>query len=132
MAEDKKEVIKFWLDGAQEDWEFAIGVWHSGKQLHNALFFGHLTLEKILKALHYQNRENHPLLIHDLPVLAERAGLTLTTDQKTDFRKITEFNVSARYDDYKLRIRRLATKEYADNWMKKIESTRNYLLTLFK
>lgn len=128
----KEEVSKFWLEGANEDWEFAEGVWKSGKQLHNALFFGHLTLEKILKALHYQNKENHPLLIHDLAVLAEKAGLSLTLDQKTDFRKITEFNVSARYDDYKLKIRKLATKEYADLWMKKIEDKRNYLLALFK
>jgi hypothetical protein len=29
MAEDKKEVVKFWLESAEEDWEFALGVWKS-------------------------------------------------------------------------------------------------------
>lgn len=129
---EKGEVVKFWLDGAQEDWEFAVEIWKSGKRLYNALFFGQMVLEKILKALHYQNKDDHPLLIHDLTKLAEKAGLVLNEDQKVDFKKITGFNVSARYDDYKLRIRKLATKEYADLWMNKIAGIRNYLLTLFK
>ncbi len=128
----RNEVVKFWLGGAQEDWEFAVEIWKSGKRLYNALFFGQLVLEKILKALHYQNRDDHPLLIHDLTKLAEKAGLVLNEDQKVDFKKITGFNVSARYDDYKLRIRKLATKEYADLWMNKIAEIRNYLLTLFE
>lgn len=128
---DKEKVVLFWLDGAVEDWEFALGVWKSGKQLHNALFFGQLVLEKILKAYHYHKKEDHPLLIHDLAVLAERAGLMLTDEQKVDIKVITGFNISARYDDYKLRIRRLATKEYTDLWMHKIDAIRTKLLTLF-
>ena len=130
--DEKDEVVKFWLDGAKEDWEFAVEIWKSGKQLHNALFFGQLVLEKILKALHYQNKDDHPLLIHDLTKLAEKAGLVLNENQKVDFKKITGFNVSARYDDYKRRVRKSATKEYTDLWMKKIEEIRNYLLILFK
>ena len=129
--DERSKVVKFWLDSAQEDWEFAIDVWKSGKQLHNALFFGQLVLEKILKALHYQNKEDHPLFIHDLTILAERSGLAVSETQKVDYKVITGFNVSARYDDYKLRIRRLATKEYTYLWMNKIQETRNYLLTLF-
>ncbi len=128
---DKEKVVQFWLDGANEDWEFALGVWQSGKQLHNALFFGQLVLEKILKAYHYHKKDSHPLLIHDLGVLAEKAGLVLTDEQKVDYKVITGFNISARYDDYKLRIRKLATKEYTDEWMNKIDVIRTYLLTLF-
>ncbi len=129
---DKGKVVQFWLDGAQEDWDFALGVWQSGKQLHNALFFGQLVLEKILKAYHYYKKDSHPLLIHDLGVLAEKAGLVLTDDQKVDLKVITGFNISARYDDYKLRIRKLATKEYTDMWMNKIDAIRMYFLTLFQ
>lgn len=128
---EQQDIVKFWLDGAQEDWEFALDVWRSGKQLHNALFFGQLVLEKILKAYHYHKREGHPLLIHDLGVLAEKAGLLLSDEQKVDYKVITGFNISARYDDYKLRIRKLATREYTDLWMNKIEEIRTYLLSLF-
>lgn len=128
---DKRDIVKFWLDGAQEDWEFAMEIYKSGKRLYNALFFGQLVLEKILKALHYHKRDDHPLLIHDLGVLAGRAGLNLNEDQKVDFKIITGFNVSARYDDYKLRVRKLATQEYADVWMKKIGEARSYLLHYF-
>lgn len=64
-------------------------------------------------------------------VLAGKAGLNLNEDQKVDFKIITGFNVSARYDDYKLRLRKLATREYTDVWMGKIGEARNYLLHYF-
>ncbi len=132
MAEDKKEVVRFWLDGAKEDWEFAVEIWKSGRRLYNALFFVQLSLEKILKALHYQNKDDHPLLVHDLVLLAKRLGLVLDADLESNLKKITSFNISARYDDYKLRFRKEATKDFVDQWMKKADSIRDYLLTLFE
>lgn len=66
---------------------------------------------------------DHPLLIHDLSILAQRAGLVLSEDQKVDFKIITGFNVSAKYDYYKLRIRKQATIDYTDVWMKKWNSS---------
>lgn len=132
MVKGQKEVIKFWLDSAQEDWEFALGVWKSGKQLHNALFFGQLVLEKILKALHYQNKEDHPLYIHDLAVLAERAGLKLNKELNDDLKEITSFNLKARYEDYKARFRQKATRGFTNLWMNKTIKIRSYLLELFK
>lgn len=132
MAEDKKEVVKFWLDGAQEDWEFAVEIWKSGRRLYNALFFVQLSLEKILKALHYHKKEDHPLLTHDLVLLAKKDDLNLDSDLESNLKKITSFNISARYDDYKLRFRKEATKDFVDQWMEKADSIRSYLLTLFK
>ncbi len=130
---DKKdEVVKFWLGGAQEDWEQAEEIWKSGKRLYNALFFAQLVLEKILKALHYQTKEGHPLLTHDLRLLAQKLDLPIDENMKEELKKITSFNISARYDDYKLRFRKEATKEFVDLWMKRVELIRNYLLSLFE
>lgn len=130
--EEKEKVSQFWLENANEDWEFALEIWKSGKQLHNALFFGQMTLEKTLKALHYHKQNDHPLYIHDLVVLAERAGLVLIDDRVSDFKIITGFNVSARYVEYKQKIRKIATYEYVNLWMNKISEIRNYLLGQFK
>lgn len=129
---EKNEVVKFWLDGAQEDWEFAVEIWKSGRRLYNALFFVQLSLEKILKALHYHKKEDHPLLTHDLVLLAKKDDLSLDSDLESNLKKITSFNISARYDDYKLRFRKEATKDFVDQWMEKADSIRSYLLTLFK
>lgn len=128
----KNEVVKFWLGGAQEDWEFAVEIWKSDKRLYNALFFAQLALEKTLKALHYQTKEDHPLLTHDLRLLAQKLDLPIDENMKEDLKKITSFNISARYDDYKLRFRKEATREFVDLWMKRAGSIRNYLLSLFE
>lgn len=130
--EEKEKVSQFWLENANEDWEFAQDILKSEKQLHNALFFGQMALEKTLKALHYHKQNNHPLYIHDLVVLAERAGLVLTDEWVDDLKIITGFNVSARYVEYKQKVRKIATKEYVDLWMNKISEIRDYLLGQFK
>ena len=124
-------MVKFWLEGASEDWDFAMEIWKSGKRLYNALFFVQMALEKILKALHYHKKNDHPLLTHDLVLLSKKAELSLDNVTESDLKKITFFNISARYDDYKLRFRKEATREFVDQWMKRSEEIRTYLLSLF-
>ncbi|TSC87988.1 MAG: HEPN domain protein [Microgenomates group bacterium Gr01-1014_16] len=106
-------------------------VWKSGKDLHNALFFAQLSLEKILKALHYYKKDDHPLMTHDLTLLAKKVGLETENETGKDLKKISTFNINARYDDYKRSFRKGATKEFVDIWMNKSSSLRDYLLSLF-
>ncbi len=42
-------MISYWVRSAEHDWEAAMTLFHSGKNMH-ALFFAHLTIEKFLKA----------------------------------------------------------------------------------
>jgi HEPN domain-containing protein len=128
----QRDVVEFWLDGAQEDWEFAVEIWKSGKRLYNALFFAQLSLEKILKAYHYHNKDDHPLLIHDLAVLAQKSGLELNDELRDDLKEISSFSIKARYEDYKTKFRKKATKDFTDTWMEKTERIRSYLLNQFK
>lgn len=128
----QKEVVDFWLGGAQEDWEFAVEIWESGKRLHNALFFAQLSLEKILKAYHYHSKDSHPLLIHDMVVLAKKAGLKIDDELNDDLKEISSFSIKARYEEYKTMFRKKATKDFTDIWMKKSEKIRSYLLNQFK
>ena len=123
--------VKFWLEGTREDWETTLDLRKSGKRLYNALFFVQLTLEKTLKALHYHRKEDHPLLTHDLRLLAQKLDLSIDEKLQADLKKISSFNISARYDDYKFRFRREATKDFVDQWLKRSEEIRNYLLSLF-
>ncbi len=128
----KQEIVRFWCDGSQEDWDFAIEVWKSGKNLHNSLFFAQLALEKALKALHYSKREDHPLMTHDLVLLARKAGLELGEEKETDLKEISSFNISARYDDYKRSFRKKADKQFTDEWIGKAEKLRDDVLGLME
>lgn len=125
-------VVEFWKEGAREDWEFAVEIWKSEKRLYNALFFAQLALEKLLKALHYQRKDDHPLLTHDLVLLAKKVNLEIDDGLREDLKKISSFNVSARYDEMKRSFRRNATREFVDKWMTKAEELRQRLLNLFE
>lgn len=132
-GEDKrKEVVGFWLNSANDDWEFAVEIWKSGKRLYNALFFAQMALEKTLKALHYYKKDDHPLLTHDLVLLAKKIDLDVDPDLKEELGEITSFNVSARYDNYKKAFRLKATGEYTDLWMEKVVKIRGMLLDSMK
>ena len=125
---NKSEVVSFWLESAQEDWEFAVEIWKSGKRLYNALFFAQLALEKTLKALHYHKKEDHPLLTHDLVLLSKKIGLDLDKETLVDLGEISLFNINARYDDYKYTFKRKATPEFVRKWMNRAKEIRNYIL----
>jgi len=129
---ERRAVVKFWIDGAAEDWDFAVEIQKSGRRLYNALFFAQLALEKTLKALHYHRKDDHPLLTHDLVLLSKKLDLDLDKETLGDLREISSFNITARYDDYKYSFRRRATSEFVRKWMIRVKEIRNYILSLLE
>lgn len=93
-------VLQHWLNGSKKDLQVAQGLF---KLRHYAycLFFCHLTLEKMLKAVFVAKHKNHAPFIHDLVILAQRCEIPLSTDQIKDLETITSFNIQGRYADYK-------------------------------
>lgn len=55
---EKQEKIQYWLKSAKLDWKVANNLYEK-KDFSYPLYFGHLTLEKILKAL-YVDRFDEP------------------------------------------------------------------------
>lgn len=53
--ENEDALIKYWGESADYDFEAAGDLCKTGKYSH-ALFFGHLAVEKILKALFVKNK----------------------------------------------------------------------------
>ncbi|MEK7587964.1 MAG: HEPN domain-containing protein [Patescibacteria group bacterium] len=127
----QREVVAFWRETSDKDWEFSQEIYARGKRYDYALFFVHLSLEKLLKALHYHRKDSHPLPIHDLVELSRRAEIEIPESQLTDLNEISSFNISARYDDYKKNFYKKANKEYADIWIKKATTIRKLLITFF-
>ena len=96
------------------------------------LFLGHLVIEKLLKGLYAKNNEEKPYTIksHNLLALAEKCNLELTDEQVEKLQIITQFNISARYDDYKESFYQKCTDEYTVMQVKNIKEVYTWLKSL--
>ena len=109
--------VKIWKDGAEDTFDTAEKLF-AAKKYHHSLFFLHLALEKILKAVYISKKDESPPYIHNLKYLAEKANISISDNEIVQLDEISEFNITARYDEYKYKIYKRATKEYTDKWIK--------------
>ncbi len=116
MSEEQK-IIKYWATTSKQDFETAEILFANVKYSH-ALFFSHLSIEKILKALIVKKMHSAPPLMHDLVRLAEKTGLELPDKIKEQLTEISAFNIQARYDDYKLSFYKKANKRFTLKYIK--------------
>jgi len=128
MSLTAKQHVDYWLKGASENIIDMRSNLKSKRRVA-ALFFGHLAIEKMLKALCAAKRTVIPF-DHKLLKLAKEAGLVLSQAQEMELGIITSFNISARYDDYKLRFHQLCTPQYTSMWVTKINAWHKYLKLL--
>lgn len=113
-----KKAINYWLISAKDDLDTAEKLFQ-GKRYHHCLFFCHLFIEKTLKAAVVQKTGQHALPIHNLVKLSSDAGLKISEKRQEEFREISEFNIRARYNDFKRRFYKKATKEFTEKWFQK-------------
>ena len=106
-----EEHIKYWLDIADRDLEVAESLFSNCHYLH-CLFFGHLVIEKALKANWVKVFEETPPKIHDLVKLADKTHFNLGSFDVSFLDELNKFNLESQYPDYKLEIYKLCTKEY--------------------
>jgi len=116
MMNKDQEIVNYWLRSAKRDWE-TVQILFDNKKYDQALFYCHLFLEKTLKAVFLKKQKKIPPYTHKLTRLALLAELDLTSSQKDQLDEITTFNLEARYDDYKSRFYKKATKDYAKNYL---------------
>ena len=112
------EAVKYWVSSAREDWDVARSLLKLGKYNH-ALFFLQIALEKLIKAIHVSRKDESPLYVHNLVLLAQKAGIEFSEKEFADLKEISSFNISARYDSYKRDFYKKATREFAVEWMKR-------------
>ena len=125
------DLMNFWIESSDEDYN-VMNVLHNNKKNSYCLFFGHLVIEKLLKALYAKNNKNAPYApkSHDLLHLAKKTELELTERQEDLLDTITRFNMNARYDDYKKEFYLKCTDEYTEQQLKNIEEVRIWLKSL--
>ena len=127
------DLMNYWIESSDEDYN-VMKVLYNNKKNSYCLFFGHLVIEKLLKALYAKNNKNAPYApkSHDLLYLAEKVNVEITERQKDLLDSITRFNMSARYDDYKREFSLKCTDEYTLEQIKNIEEVRTWIMQLLK
>lgn len=106
-----KRAVIYWSEEAREALQVADHLYEKNDYSY-ALFFGHLAIEKILKALYVARKNEQAPPIHNLVRLAEVAGLALDSQQTESLIRITTFNLEARYPDESRNFRKKCTEEF--------------------
>jgi HEPN domain-containing protein len=128
---DKKQTIQYWLESAEDDRKVSNHLFEKGDYPYS-LFFGHLTIEKILKAIYVDKLNENPPYTHRLIYLAEKLSLNLTAEQLELLETITDFNMEARYPDEKFSFKKRCTKDFTEKYLKDVEVIREWLLRLIQ
>lgn len=123
---DVEKIKEHWKNSATSDFNTMEDL-YKANSFNWSLFVGHISLEKLLKALFVKTYKKHAPAIHNLYRLAELCKIDLT-DQYSDWLDtITSFNINARYDDYKREFYSLCTKEYTKLWISRIKELRKWI-----
>ena len=123
---DIDKIVNHWIETSDDDFETMLSLYHS-KSYRWSLFLGHISTEKLLKALYVKRFKKHAPFTHNLYRLGELTGLEMTEKYADWFDEITSFNLNARYDDYKKEFYKLCTPEYTKNWIEKIKIIRTWI-----
>ena len=91
-------------------------------------FFGHLTIEKLLKAIFVEKFNEVPPYTHRLVFLAEKVDLDVSSERLELLEVITDFHLEARYPDEQFSFFKKCTKEFTNGYLKKIGGLRRWLL----
>jgi HEPN domain-containing protein len=132
MAEnvfDKNSVLMYWIESADNDFKTTSDLFNTGNYTWS-LFMGHLVIEKLLKAYYVRTQDEYPPMLHDLRRIGEKAGITFDDDRIIIIETISQFNIRARYDDYKRSFSRICTHEYAKKWLEQINAIRLWIKTM--
>lgn len=125
-----KKQVAYWLKSATDDVQTAQVIFDAGKNYHHCLFFCHLIVEKALKGLVAKHTKQFPPKIHDLEILAKKAGLPLADEQKDFFHLLTRFSLEGRYPDEAFRIYKTANKKVTTELFNKTKETLQWIKEL--
>jgi HEPN domain-containing protein len=114
MNFDVERTINYWHDGAIYDLNTAESLIIVEKYLY-ALFFGHLALEKLLKALVVKETREHAPYTHSLPLLASKLKLDIPQDILEKLADFMEFYLEARYPNMQKSFYDKCSKEFTES-----------------
>lgn len=122
LRETNQKLINYWIKTAEHDYTLFEKLYTEGFY-SDSLFFGHLVLEKILKAYYISTLNKPAPLIHNLIKLYIDTGSNLLDEEEITFLgEMNEYNLSTRYPDYRLEMYNKCNLEYTRPRYEKIKS----------
>jgi HEPN domain-containing protein len=121
---DIAKQIAFWRDGAKEDWDVARQLVDTGRTRHG-LFFAHLALEKILKAIVCKHSQDLAPRLHNLSRLSELTALRLDARETEILAEMNAFHIEGRYPES---LTKPPTKEEALSYLAGAEGVFQWLM----
>ena len=116
---DLKKIEEYWIESSQDAFDTAKTLFENNKFVYS-MFFLHLSIEKMLKALFVNQNQDEAPFGHNLQNIASKIK-NINFDKNTMelFAQITTFNIAGRYDDYKKNFYNICNLEFATNYLNK-------------
>lgn len=125
------DLMNYWIKSSDKDYDVMLDLKEKNRNTY-CLFFGQLLIEKLLKAYYAKINKNVPYApkTHELAYLVNKMNLEITEKQEDLLETISDFNMEARYGDYKYTFELKCTDEYTDLWIENIKELREWLKEL--
>ncbi len=108
----KKDYINFWIDQAADDWT-AVDTLFKGRNYLQSLFFAHLVIEKLCKAIWIKyNQDNVPPRTHNLNHLLTSTPIELTDERSEFMLSLNRFQLEGRYPDYLTKLHNICNEQF--------------------
>lgn len=122
------KITSYWVKHSEYDLETARAMLKTGRYLY-VTFMCQQAIEKILKAIITTVSDMTPPRSHNLPHLAELAGLVdqMTEEQLKFCKDLTPFCIETRYAEELEKLSKLANKSLAEEYLKKTEEMYRWL-----
>lgn len=111
MIKFEKQIL-FWVDSSKDDLDTSRILFNNDK-FKESLFFAHLAIEKILKAIFIKRKNELAPKTHKLFYLLQQSNIALSSDYEELFGILTTFQLEGRYPDYNPKLpNKLQIQEY--------------------
>ncbi|HEX9860179.1 MAG TPA: HEPN domain-containing protein [Nitrospirota bacterium] len=117
-----EDATKIWLDDADYDIKSAAAMLKAGRYFY-VVFMCHLAIEKMLKALWFEETREYPPKSHNLLYLLKEAKLQLPDDYLRLITDLNDKNVMSRYPDGR---RELAGELNSESAKQMLSATRGF------
>lgn len=125
------ELITYWTKSSRAKLKTMKSLYAS-RRYADCLFFGHLTLERVIKAYVVKTTKEHAPRSHNLPYLVKLGGLHLDVRELELLEDVDTFNMAARYPDTKLSFYRKCTKKFTTPYHHAIISLHRKICRMLK
>ena len=126
---NKEEHVLYWAKQVDDDFDCA-NVLYQANHYAQSLFWAHLALEKLSKALWIKKNEgNTPPFVHNLLRLITQTNENFSDNQLLFINEMNTFQIKGRYPDYAVSLEKTVTKEICEDYLSK---TKKMILCLQK